>query len=192
MAGDDIEINEGVSQDSCVSCPLSPGMAVIASHQSLKQLGSPPMESRLRIAGQAVQPVLVMFPLGLFAMAVLFDLGNLLGGPDILGALAYWNIIAGLVGGVLAAVAAAIDLAFVRPGTPAKRTGVLNTLINMGVLIFFAVILLLRMRTVDRVAGGGLLAVEILALAAAAYGAWFGGELVNRRPVQVATRKIKT
>jgi uncharacterized membrane protein len=149
------------------------------------------MESRLRIAGQAVQPVLVMFPLGLFTMAVLFDLGNLLGGPDILGALAYWNIIAGLVGGVLAAIAAAIDLAFVRPGTPAKRTGVLNTLINMGVLILFAVILLLRMRTVDRVAGGGLLAVEILALAAAAYGAWFGGELVNRRrPVQVTTRKI--
>jgi uncharacterized membrane protein len=139
------------------------------------------MESRLRIAGQAVQPVLVMFPLGLFTMAVLFDTGNLLGGPAILGALAYWNIVAGLIGGVLSALACAIDLAFVPNGTVAKRAGVLLTLVNMGVLILFAVILMLRMRTPDRVAGGGLLAVELISLAAAVFGAWYGGELVNRR-----------
>src|SRR6266536_82380 len=139
------------------------------------------MESRLRIAGQAVQPVLVMFPLGLFTMAILFDIGNLLGGPDILGALAYWNIVAGLIGGVLAGLALAIDLVFVRNRTRAKRMGVLLVLINMGVLILFAVILMLRMRTPDRVAGGGLLAVELLSLAATVFGAWYGGELVNRR-----------
>jgi uncharacterized membrane protein len=139
------------------------------------------MESRLRIAGQAVQPVLVMFPLGLFAMAVLFDVANVLGAPDIVGALAYWNIAAGLVGGVLAALAMAIDLVFLPNGTRAKRTGVFLALVNMGVLIFFAVILMLRMRTPDRVAGGGLLLVEVLALAAAVFGAWYGGELVNRR-----------
>jgi uncharacterized membrane protein len=125
--------------------------------------------------------VLVMFPLGLFTMAVLFDTGNLLGGPDILGALAYWNIVAGLIGGVLAGLASAIDLVFVRNRTRAKRMGVLLVLINMGVLILFAVILMLRMRTPDRVAGGGLLAVELLSLVAAVFGAWYGGELVNRR-----------
>jgi uncharacterized membrane protein len=139
------------------------------------------MESRLRVADQAVQPVLVMFPLGLFAMAVIFDVGRLLGAPDILGALAYWNIVAGLVGGVLAAIASAIDLMFVRNGTPAKRVGVQQGLVNMGVLILFAVILMLRMRTTGRVAGGGLLAVELLAFAAAGFGAWYGGKLVNRR-----------
>ena len=144
------------------------------------------MESRLRIAGQAVQPVLVMFPLGLFAMAFLFDLGNLLGGPDILGALAYWNIVAGLVGGVLAALAGAIDLMFVPNGSPAKRFGVLQSLANMGVLVVFAVILMLRMRTADRVAGGGLVAFELLALAGAVFGAWYGGELVNRRAATFA------
>jgi uncharacterized membrane protein len=122
-----------------------------------------------------------MFPLGLFAMAVFFDLANLAGGPNILGALAYWNIVAGLVGGVLAALAGAIDLMFVRNGTRAKRTGVLLALVNMGVLILFAVILMLRMRSTDRVAGGGVFVVELLALAAAVFGAWYGGELVNRR-----------
>ena len=138
------------------------------------------MDSRLRIAGEAIQPVLVMFPLGLFALAVLFDLAELLGAPQIIGALGYWNIAAGLIGGVLAAVAGAIDLMLVRNGTRAKRVGVLQGLMNMGVLILFAVILMLRMRTPDRVAGGGVFVVELLALSAAVFGAWYCGELVNR------------
>lgn len=138
------------------------------------------MESRLKIAGQAVQPILVMFPLGLFSMAVIFDVANLLGAPSILGALAYWNIAAGLVGGVLAALAGAIDLMFVRR-PEAKRIGVLRGLLNMGVLIFFAVILMVRVGAHDRVAGVGLFLVELLALAIGGFGAWFGGELANGR-----------
>jgi hypothetical protein len=73
-----------------------------------------------------------------------------------------------------------VDLMFIPTGTPAKRAGVLHGLINMGVLLLFAVILMLRMASHDRVAGGGLLAVELLALAGAVVGAWFSGELVNR------------
>jgi uncharacterized membrane protein len=151
------------------------------------------MDSRLRIAGQAVQPVLVMFPLGLFSMAVLFDLADLLGAPQIIGQLAYWNICAGLVGGILAALAGAVDMMMTRAGSQAKRAGVLQGLMNMGVLILFAVLLMLRMRTPDRVVGGGLFVVELLALAGAVYAAWFGGELVNRRriaaqPAQAARR----
>jgi uncharacterized membrane protein len=146
------------------------------------------MESRLRIAGQAVHPVLVMFPLGLFTMAVLFDLGNVLGGPDILGALAYWNIVAGLTGGILVVLASAIDLLFVRSGR-AKRFGVLQNLMHMGVLILFAVILMLRMQSQDRVAGGGLLSVELIALVAAFFGAWYGGELANRGTVPAFARR---
>lgn len=138
------------------------------------------MESRLSIAGQAVQPILVMFPLGLFAMAVIFDVANLLGGPGMLGALAYWNIVAGLAGGFLAMLAGAIDLAFVRRPT-AKRVGVLRVLVNLGVLFLFAVILMVRVGAHDRSAGVGLLFLELLALAISGFGLWFGGELANGR-----------
>ena len=138
------------------------------------------MESRLSIAGQAVQPILVMFPLGLFTMAVIFDVANLLGGPGMLGALAYWNIVAGLAGGFLAMVAGAIDLAFVRrPVT--KRIGVLRVLLNMGVLVLFAVILMVRVGAHDRAAGVGLLLIELLALSISGFGLWFGGELARGR-----------
>ena len=138
------------------------------------------MESRLSVAGQAVQPILVMFPLGLFAMAVLFDIGNLLGGPAVLGALAYWNVVAGLVSGLLAALAGAVDVMLLRRPA-ARRLGVLRGLLNLGVLVIFAVILLVRVRTPDRVAGGGLLLVELLALGLAGFGAWFAGVLANGR-----------
>jgi uncharacterized membrane protein len=147
------------------------------------------MESRLRIAGQAVQPILVMFPLGLFAMAVIFDVADLLGAPAILGALAYWNVVAGLIGGVLAALAGAIDLIFVRR-PDAKRIGVLRSLLNMAVLILFAVILMVRMGAHDKQAGVGLLLVELVALAIAGFGVWFGGELANGRTPAFARAAI--
>ena len=146
------------------------------------------MDSRLRIAGQPVQPVLMMFPLGLFAMAAVFDVGNVLGGPDILGALAYWNIVAGLIGGVLAALAGAVDLMLVAGRSRAKRIGVLLGLMHLGVLILFAVILMLRMQNLDRTIGGGVLLVELLALGAAVYGAYYGGELVNPRKAPAFAR----
>jgi uncharacterized membrane protein len=147
--------------------------------------GDDRMESRLRVANQAVQPVLVMFPLGLFAMAALFDFATLVGAPRILGALAYWNVVAGLAGGILVALAGAIDVMFVS-SSAARRVGVLRNLMNMGVLILFAVVLMLRMRTPERVAGGGLFALELLALAGAGYALWYGGELAGRRGAPAA------
>jgi uncharacterized membrane protein len=138
------------------------------------------MESRLRIAGHPIHPVLVMFPLGLFATAVIFDAGHLLGGPALLGEAAYWNIGAALCGGVIAASAGVVDLMFLRNGTSAKRAAVTHGLVNFGVLLMFLVILMLRMGSTNRTAGGGLLAVELVVLAGAVAGAWFGGELVNR------------
>ncbi|GAA1586533.1 DUF2231 domain-containing protein [Actinoplanes couchii] len=138
------------------------------------------MESRLNVAGQAVQPILVMFPLGLFAMAVLFDMADLLGGPNILGALAYWNVVAGLVCGALVTVAIAVDVMFAR-GSRDRRLGVLRSLLNVGVLVIFAVIAMLRVQAPDRVVSGGLFFIELLALAVAGFGAWFGGEVANGR-----------
>ena len=140
------------------------------------------MESRLRVAGQAVHPVLVMFPLGLFTMAVLFDVGTLLGAPKVLGVLAYWNIIGGLLGGALVALATAIDLVFIRADAFVRRMGVWLALTHIGVLVLFAVTLMVRMRTPDRTAGPLLLAIELLTLIGAGFAAWHGGELVNRRP----------
>ncbi|GAA2852674.1 hypothetical protein Acy02nite_51560 [Actinoplanes cyaneus] len=134
------------------------------------------MQNRLSIGGNAVQPLLLMFPLGLFAVAIILDLATLLGAPAIIGTLAYWNLIAGLAGGVLAAVAGALDAG--ATGQPAAAKGrFLILLLDMGVLIFFAVLVLIRVRGAARVADPGLLLLELLGLTMAAAGSWFGGRL---------------
>ncbi len=111
----------------------------------------------------SVQPVLLMFPLGLFAVAIILDLATVLGAPAIIGTLAYWNLVAGLFGGIFGAVV----------GRP--RVAVL--LLDMGVLFYFAVLTLVRVRSGDRSADPGLLPLELLGLAAAVTGSWFGGRL---------------
>nr|WP_232344228.1 DUF2231 domain-containing protein [Actinoplanes awajinensis] len=97
-----------------------------------------------------------------------------------MGALAYWNVVAGLVAGVPVMLAGAVDVMLIRE-TEARRLGALRTLINLGVLVAFAVILMVRIRAQDRVASGGLLLIEVLALGLAGFGAWFAGELANGR-----------
>lgn len=143
------------------------------------------MESRLKIMGHPVHPILVMFPLGLLVTSVIFDAADLLGGPALFGEVAYYNIAAGLIGGTLAAAAGVVDLVAIPAGTRAKRIGVFHALVNLGMLLLFLVILMVRMGAENRAAGGGLFVVELLALAAGGLGAWFGGELVDRLGVGV-------
>ena len=131
------------------------------------------MENRLSIRGNAVEPVLVMFPLGLLAVAVLLDVFHALGGPRIIGTLAYCTVAAGLLGGTMAALATRIGelAAGRRAGAwPAPR----RFLLDGAVLVVFAVILLLRMRTPERTAGAGLLILELLGLGMAVAGGLAG------------------
>jgi uncharacterized membrane protein len=56
------------------------------------------MESRLNVRGSAVQPLLLMFPLGLLAAAVILDVFGALGAPRLVGMLAYCTVVAALRG----------------------------------------------------------------------------------------------
>lgn len=131
------------------------------------------MESRLSIRGNPVQPVLMMFPLGLLTVAVLLDLFQVLGGPRLVGTLAYCTVAAGLLGGTLTAFAVRIGEMTSRQRTDV-RTTTRRILLDGAVLVVFAVILLLRMRTPERTVGEGLLVVETLGLGMAAAGHRFG------------------
>ena len=143
------------------------------------------MESRIKALGHPVHPMLVMFPVALLTTAVIVDVIDAVGGPRVLGEVAYWNIAVGLIGGVLAALAGAVDLLAIPSGTRAKRIGVTHALINSGVLLIFAAVWAVRMGADQRGAGGALLAIELVAIGGAAAGAWFGGELVDRLGVGV-------
>ncbi|MEV6596246.1 hypothetical protein AB0M36_05190 [Actinoplanes sp. NPDC051346] len=135
------------------------------------------MRTRLTVRGNAVQPLLLMFPFGLLVVAVILDVFHALGAPRLLGTLAYCTIVAGLLGGALAAAAVWIDTMAHRAETP-------QLLLDLAVLVIFTVIVLLRMRTPDRTALLGVLLVELLGLGIAGASAWCdaGGRPARRRP----------
>src|ERR687891_1384655 len=102
------------------------------------------MEIRAKLLGHPVHPMLIVLPLGLFIAAVVFDAVYLWRGSPAFATVAYWNIAAGVVGGLLAAVFGAIDWFAIPTGTRAKRIGLVHGLGNVGVVAFFAIAWLLR------------------------------------------------
>ncbi|MFG1915816.1 DUF2231 domain-containing protein [Micromonospora sp. NPDC048898] len=143
------------------------------------------MESRLKVLGHPVHPMLVMFPVALLATAVLFDVVDTVGGPDLLGEVAYWNITVGLIGGLLAAAAGSFDLLAIPTGTRAKRVGLLHAAANVAVILLFAAVWAVRLNADSRAAGGALVAIEVVAVGILGISAWLGGELVDRLGVGV-------
>ncbi|MGW4460587.1 DUF2231 domain-containing protein [Micromonospora sp. NBC_01796] len=137
------------------------------------------MESRLRVQGHPIQPMLVTFPFGLFVSAVVFDLTYLAGGPTFLGEVGYWTVVAALVAAALAAGAGLVDLWDVPDGRT-RRTAITFNLVNAGVAVLFVFACLIRSGSPEYAATGVLVAVELLALAVGAVGVWLGAVLVRR------------
>ena len=143
------------------------------------------MESRARLLGHPIHQMLVVFPLGLLGGSVVFDiLAEVLPNPQ-LAVVAYYLILGGLVGGVLAAPFGAIDWLAIPLGTRAKSVGALHALGNVIVLLLFAASAWIRH---DNALMPGTLAqaLSTVAVLLSLATAWLGGELVDRLGVGVS------
>jgi uncharacterized membrane protein len=129
--------------------------------------------------------MLVTLPIGLWTAAVVFDLIQLTSGNDVFGEVGYWNIVAGIIGAVLAAVTGLADWTGIPANTRAKRIGLIHAGLNTVALLLFVVVWLVRMDNPQHNVSGGLFVVEVVAIAVASVSAWFGGELVDRLGIGV-------
>src|ERR671921_1534115 len=102
------------------------------------------MESRAKIFGHPIHQMLIVFPLGLLATAVIFDLLAIGLGNGYWSEIAYWMIAAGVVTGLLAAPFGTIDWLAIPSGTRAKRIGAVHGIGNVVVVLLFAVSWLMR------------------------------------------------
>lgn len=143
------------------------------------------MESRAKLLGHPIHPMLIVLPLGLFIAAVVFDALYLWRGSAALATAAYWNIAAGIVGGLLAALFGAIDWFAIPAGTRAKRIGLLHGGTNVVVVLIFAMIWLMRGDQPDTAASTTLFLLEVVALGLGSVAGWLGGELVDRLGVGI-------
>ena len=142
------------------------------------------MESRAKGLGHAIHPMLIPFPLGLLATAVVFDIVYLITDRPGFAVAAAYMIAAGIIGGLLAAPFGWIDWFKIPADTRAKRIGLVHGLGNIVVVMLFAVSWLLRAAAAWEPTVWALVcsfAAVVLAVATA----WMGGELVERLGVGV-------
>lgn len=143
------------------------------------------MESRARFLGHPVHQMLVVFPAGLLATSVVFDIIYLAGESPTMAVVAFYLVVAGVIGGLLAAPFGLVDWMAIPSGTRARRIGAMHGGGNALALVLFIASGFLRggpaeappiLAHVLSFAGGGLMLVT----------AWLGGELVDRLGIGVS------
>jgi uncharacterized membrane protein len=142
------------------------------------------MESKVKLAGHPVHPMLIVFPLGLLSTAAIFDIIYLVTGAVRWTEVAYYVVGAGLVGGIAAAVPGWVDWAAIPARTRAKRVGLVHGIGNVVVLGLFALSWLLRRPDPSQPPTGAIVAA-VLGVVLVSATAWLGGELVERLGVGV-------
>jgi len=143
------------------------------------------MESRAKIFGHAIHPMLIVFPLGLFVTAVVFDIVYLVTDRSGFAVAAAYAIAAGVIGGLLAAVFGLVDWLAIPAGSRAKRVGALHGIGNVVVVALFAVSWLLRAGGDGWHPGAVALVCSFAGVALGGITGWLGGELVERLGVGV-------
>ncbi len=142
------------------------------------------MESRVKLAGHPVHQMLIVFPLGLLATAVVFDVIFLASDNPAWTQAAFYMIGAGVLIGLAAAVPGAVDWLAIPRGTRAKRIGLIHGVGNVIVVALFALSWFMRR---DNPASPPTEAVVagLLGAGIAIITGWLGGELVGRLGVGV-------
>lgn len=142
------------------------------------------MESRAKLFGHPIHQMLIVFPLGLLATSLFFDVIGLATNHHGLLRAAWYMIAAGVISGLIAAVFGLIDYLGIPGGTRAKRIGTLHGLGNVVVVALFAASWLLRRDHPETPATMAILLSAAGVLLGGVTG-WLGGELVDRLGVGV-------
>ena len=142
------------------------------------------MESKTKLFGHPIHQVLIVFPLGLLATGVIFDLVYLITDNLTMATVAFWMITSGIIGGLFAAPFGWIDWFAIPQGTRAKSVGLWHGVGNMVVLLLFIGSWLLRF-AVPELPSVFALVLSFAGAALSLITAWLGGELVDRLGVGV-------
>jgi uncharacterized membrane protein len=142
------------------------------------------MESKTKLFGHPVHPMLITFPLGLFTTAVIFDVFYLVTRRKKWHETSYYLIPAGIVGGLCAAVFGFLDWLAIPDNTRAKMIGLWHGVGNVVLTGLFSASWLLR-KNPRREPEPRALTLSFIGIALGTITGWLGGELVDRLGVGV-------
>lgn len=143
------------------------------------------METRIKLLGHPVHPMLIVYPLGLLSAAVVFDVLYVVTANPDLATFAFWALLVGLVGGLAAAIFGLIDWLAIPKATRARRVGAIHGGGNVLVVGLFALSFWWRLDGAQYLPDVMPLIFGLLGAAIALVTAWLGGELVYRLRVGV-------
>ena len=142
------------------------------------------MESKAKIFGHPIHQMLIVFPLGLLAMAVIFDIIRLATHNGTWSTVSFYMIAAGVISGLISAVFGLIDYIAIPNNTRAKSGGATHGIGNVIVVLLFAVSWW-RRRDAPADPGTVALVCSFVGAALALFTGWLGGELVDRLGIGV-------
>jgi uncharacterized membrane protein len=143
------------------------------------------MESKAKALGHPIHPIMIVFPVGLLVTAAIFDGIYLLTDDAQFAAVAFWMIVSGTVGGLLAAIPGMIDWLAIPRGTRAARVGMWHAVGNFLALGLYAGSAITRWLSEAYVPEAAALALSFVGLAIIMVTGWLGGELVHRLRISI-------
>ena len=102
------------------------------------------MDSKTKLLGHPIHPMLIVFPLGLLATAVTFDVVALVQNDQSWFRISFWMIAAGIIGGLCAAIFGLVDWFAIPAGSRAKRIRLYHGALNVVVVLLLIASWLMR------------------------------------------------
>jgi uncharacterized membrane protein len=124
--------------------------------------------------------MLIVFPLGLFTVAIIFDILYLITGASVFPTISFYMIAAGILGGLMAAVFGFLDWLGLPRGSRARHMGAWHGIGNFILVVLFLISWLLRLADPNHVPSVVALLCSFVGAAISLVTAWIGGELVYR------------
>jgi uncharacterized membrane protein len=131
-------------------------------------------ETTARFGKHPIHPTLVVLPLGLWVAALAFDIVAVATGNLVWCTVAFWNIVAGIIGALIAAVPGFID--YLKLDGRAGRLATYHMCLNLGAVAVFALNWYVRTRVPPE--SWWRLALSIVGVLGVTGSGWLGGELV--------------
>ncbi|HEU4684916.1 MAG TPA: DUF2231 domain-containing protein [Nitrospira sp.] len=135
-------------------------------------------------AGHPLHPQLIVMPAGLLPFSLVLDLLHAKTRDHSYADAAYYTMMGGFVGGLMAGVAGAADFTTIPEGNAAKRVGRMHGMMNVGLLALTGLNLLMRQRR-GRSPGSLPLLLSLVGTAGLFVSAWYGGHLVYHHGMRV-------
>ena len=135
------------------------------------------------LAGHPLHPMLIVAPAALIPFGFIRDAMHRATGTDDYANAAFYSLTGGLVGGLAAGIAGAMDYMEIQPETEVKQTANVHAMLNGGALALTAANVAMRRNEYKHT--GGSLALSAIAALGVLVSGWFGGRLVYEQGMRV-------